>query len=447
MSSHEGLISGILAPTAALPHRGLSARASKRIRAVLAGRRGPFSLLLFCGPAVIASIAYVDPGNYATNIQAGAHYGFTLLWVVVAANLIAMLFQALSARLGIATGRNLAELSRDHLPRKLIWAMWIISEVAAIATDLAEFLGGALGFALLFRLPLIWGVVVTAIVTYTLLVLGGRGFRPMEMMIGAFVVVISLCYLIELFIAPVDWAAAGRGLVTPNLPDLGALMIAVGIIGATIMPHAIYLHSGLAAERLPDTTRVEKRRLLRYSNFEVIGALGVAGMVNAAMVVMAAAAFHRGHADVAEIQTAYHTLTPLLGGLAAGAFLVSLIASGVSSSVVGTMAGQLIMQGFVHRRIPMWLRRLVTMVPVLVIVASGIDTTRALVLSQVILSLALPVPMLTLLWFVSRRAVMGEFTIGWPTQALACIGAALVVALNLVLLADTCGSLISRFGT
>ncbi|MCC7182489.1 MAG: Nramp family divalent metal transporter [Rhodocyclaceae bacterium] len=422
------------------PDAAAVATERRRIRAALAGRiRGPFAPLLFLGPAVIASIAYVDPGNYATNIQAGARYGFALLWVVVAANLIAMLFQMLSARLGIATGKNLAEVSRDHLPRKLVWAMWIISEVAAMATDLAEFLGGAVGVALLFGVPLVWGMVATGIVTYVLLLLGGHGFRPMQLMIAGFVVIISLCYVIELFIAPVDWVAAGKGMVTPELPDIGALVIAVGIIGATIMPHAIFLHSGLTAERLPDATLAEKRMLVRYSNIEVVGALGLAGMVNMAMVIMAAAAFHRGNSEGAAIETAYHLLGPLLGGLAAVAFLVSLIASGVSSSVVGTMAGQLIMQGFVRMRIPIWLRRVVTMVPAFIVVAVGVDATRALVLSQVVLSIALPVPMLALLWFASRRAVMGDFTVGWPVRMITGAGAAIVLALNFVLLASVFG--------
>ncbi len=445
MDSPPDTLTGVRAGSRPLPDIGLSAHTPARIRAALAGRGGPFSFLLFLGPALIASIAYVDPGNYATNIQAGAHYGFALLWVIVAANLIAMLFQALSARLGIATGSNLAEVCRGHLPRKLVWVMWILAEIAAMATDLAEFLGGAIGFALLFGMPLIWGMGVTAFITYLLLVLAGRGFRPMELMIGTFVAIISLCYVIELFIAPVDWRAAGRGMVTPTLPDLDALLIAVSIIGATIMPHAIFLHSGLAAERVPDATLVEKRRLLRYSNIEVVVALGAAGMVNAAMVMMAAAAFHQGHPDVAEIGTAYHSLTPLLGPLAAGAFLVSLIASGISSSVVGTMAGQLIMQGFVHRHIPVWLRRVVTMVPAFIVVGMGVDTTRALVLSQVVLSVALPVPMLPLLWFVSRRALMGEFTIGLPLRVLASAGVLIVLALNLVLLLGAFGVPIPGF--
>lgn len=445
MTALEHAIRGVFAPVAASPDRASNARTSARIRSALAGRGGLRSRLLFLGPAVTASIAYLDPGNYATNIQAGARYGFSLLWVVIAANLIAMLFQALSARLGIATGRNLAEVSRDRLPRRLVWAMWLISEVAAMATDLAEFLGGALGFALLSGLPLVWAMLLTAIVTYLLLVLGSHGFRPMERMIGSFVVVISLCYLLEVFIAPVDWAAAGRGMVTPKLADLGALVIAVGIIGATIMPHALFLHSGLAAERVPLATPAEKRKLLHYSNLEVAGALGVAGMVNMAMVIMAAAAFHLGHPDVDRIETAYHSLTPLLGSLAASAFLVSLIASGISSSVVGTMAGQLIMQGFVHRRIPIWLRRAVTMLPAFAVVAWGVDATRALVLSQVVLSVALPVPILALLWFASRRAVMGEFAIGWPLRLTAAAGAAIVLGLNGALLLAAAGVPIPGF--
>lgn len=405
----------------------------------LAGRGGRMSFLLFAGPAVIASIAYMDPGNYATNIQAGAKYGFALLWVVLMANLIAMLFQSLSARLGIATGQNLAEVSRDNLPRPLVWVMWVISEIAAMATDLAEFLGGAIGLSLLFGLPLIWGMAVTAVITYAILMLGGRGFRPMELVIAAFVGIIGLCYLVELFIAPVDWAAAGSGFVTPALPDLGALTIAVGIIGATVMPHAIFLHSGLTAERMPGATLAQRRKLVRFSNVEVVVALAIAGMINAAMIIMAAAAFFEGKVEVAEIETAYLMLTPLLGGMAATVFLVSLIASGISSSVVGTMAGQVIMQGFLRFYVPIWVRRLVTMVPAFAVVAAGVNATDALVMSQVVLSIALPVPMLALVWFTAQRRVMGEFVASWPVRVLAAIGAAVVLTLNFVLLAGAFG--------
>lgn len=417
-----------------------SLRTQQGIASVLRGEaRGWRSRLFFAGPAIIASVAYMDPGNYATNIQAGARYGYALLWVVLLANLIAMLFQALSARLGIVTGKNLAEMSRDNLPRPLVWVMWAVSEVAAMATDLAEFLGGAIGLSLLFNLPLIVGMAITAIVTYGILIFESRGFRPMELIIGALVGVIGLCYLAEVLIAPVDWAAAGVGLMTPALPDSFALTIAVGIIGATVMPHAIYLHSGLMQSRAQPRDDQDRRKLLRFSNIEVVLALAVAGLVNMAMVMMAASAFHQGHSDVAEIETAYHTLTPLLGAAAAGIFLTSLIASGISSSVVGTMAGQMIMQGFLHIRVPVWLRRLVTMVPAFAVVAAGVNATQALVVSQVILSIALPVPMVALILFVTRRDIMGPFVVGPGVRALALIGAAAVLGLNFVLLAEFFG--------
>jgi manganese transport protein len=277
------------------------------------------------------------------------------------------------------------------------------------------------------------------VVTYGILMFEGRGFRPMELIIGALVAVIGLCYLIELFIAPVAWGEAANLMLTPQLRDAGALLIAVGIIGATVMPHAIYLHSGLTQNRAPHASIADQRRILRFSNIEVVLALAVAGMVNLAMVVMAAGAFHAGHSDVAEIETAYHLLTPLLGGAAASVFLVSLIASGVSSSVVGTMAGQMIMQGFIRMRIPIWLRRLVTMLPAFVVVAMGVNATTALVASQVILSIALPVPMIALVIFTRRADIMGEFANSRGIDLLAIGGAAIVLSLNFVLLAATFG--------
>jgi len=278
-------------------------------------------------------------------------------------------------------------------------------------------------------------MVITAVVTYAILIFERQGFRPMELIIGALVLVIGLSYLAEVIIAPIEWGSAARGLMTPALPDGTALMIAVGIIGATVMPHAIYLHSGLTQSRARITTDGERRKVLRFSNIEVVVALAVAGMVNIAMVMMAASAFHRGHAEVAEIETAYHTLTPLLGAAAAAIFLTSLIASGISSSVVGTMAGQMIMQGFLRVRVPIWLRRLVTMLPAFAVVAMGVNATDALVLSQVVLSIALPVPMLALLYFVSRRDIMGAFVAGPMARVLAGGGAIVVLGLNAVLLA------------
>src|SRR6202140_3920099 len=316
--------------------RSVSDSTTLAMQEILDGRRtGISGLLPFAGPAVVVSVAYMDPGNFATNIQAGARYGYSLLWVVLLANVIAMLFQALSAKLGIVTGCNLAELCRDYFPKPLVYLMWGVSEIAAMATDLAEFLGGAIGLSLLFHMPLLIGMIVTAIVTYALLFFEKAGYRPLELVIGALVGIIGLSYLAELFIAPVAWSGVGLHLFKLELPDAQAVTIAVGIIGATVMPHALFLHSGLTQSRMPPKTEAERKKLLKFSNWEVIIALTIAGMINMAMVIMAAGAFHAGHPDVAEIETAYHTLAPLLGIAAGGIFLFSLIASGIWGSVVG----------------------------------------------------------------------------------------------------------------
>jgi manganese transport protein len=350
-----------------------------------------------------------------------------------------MLFQALSAKLGIATGKNLAEMCREQFSRPTVYAMWGVSEVAAMATDLAEFLGGAIALSLLFKLPLIAGMLITAIVTYGILLFEKNGFRPMEIIIGALVGVIGLCYLAEMFIAPVAWGQVAFHSVIPTMPNAEALTISVGIVGATVMPHAIYLHSGLTQGRAPGANPRERRILLRFSNWEVVIALSIAGLINMAMVIMASSAFHAGHSDVAEIETAYHTLTPLLGAGAAAVFLISLISSGVSSSVVGTMAGQIIMQGFVGFRIPVWLRRLVTMVPAFIAVALGVNATQALVLSQVVLSFALPIPMVALVLFTRRKDIMGEFANSRLTDIAAVGGAIIILTLNVVLLLQIFG--------
>ena len=427
--------------------RGVTARTVAAGQEVLAGRRrGLRAALPFVGPAVVASVAYIDPGNFATNIQAGAQYGTTLLWVVVVANVIAMLFQALSAKLGIATGRSLAAECRERLPRPLVFGMWGVSELAAMATDLAEFLGGGIGLSLLLHIPLLAGLGITGVATYAMLMLGNRGFRPLELLIGGFVGLISVCYVVELAIAPPDWAEAARGAVVPVLPGGAGVALAVGMIGATVMPHVIYLHSALMAGRMPAANPAERRRLLRFSNREVLGALGLAGVVNMAMLAMAASAFHAGHPDVAEIETAYHTLGPLLGPAAASVFLLSLLASGFSSSVVGTLAGQSIMQDFVHWRIPLWLRRGVTMLPAFAVVALGLIATQALVGSQIVLSLALPVPMLALVWLTGRRDVMGAFVNGRATQAAAIAFTAIVLGLNALLVLQTAGVAIPGLG-
>jgi manganese transport protein len=412
------------------------------LRALSGKGTGLRRLLPFAGPAVIASVAYMDPGNFATNIQAGAKYNYDLLWVVVLASVIAMFFQALSAKLGIATGHNLAELSREHFPRPIVWAMWVASEIAAMATDLAEFLGCAIGFSLLIGMPLLVGMVVTGIATFAILSLQRKGFRPLELVIGGLVALIGASYLIELIIVPPDWAAIAFHSVVPRLDDVDSILLTVGLVGATVMPHAIYLHSGLTQDRIVPRNDAERRKLIRFSNREVVLALGLAGLVNMAMVAMAAAVFHDGvHDGVASIETAYHTLIPLMGIGAAAVFLTSLIVSGLSSSVVGTMAGQVVMQGFVRFHIPVWVRRVVTMVPSMVVVALGVDATHALVLSQVVLSLVLPVPMIALLILTRRLDVMGAYANGRLTSFAAIAAAVVVVGLNCLLILDTLGLL------
>ncbi|KVC84568.1 divalent metal cation transporter [Burkholderia ubonensis] len=419
-------------PAGSLALPGLSTeRTEHAARAALEGHRtGAAALLPFVGPAVIASIGYMDPGNFATNIQAGAAYGYRLLWVVLAANAIAMLFQAMSAKLGIVTGRNLAELCREHFPAPVVWGMWIASEVAAMATDLAEFLGGALAFGLLCHLSLLAGMVATGCATCAILALEKRGFRPLEAAIATLVGVIGACYLGELLIAPQDWPAAAFHLVVPQLPDHAALTIAVGIIGATIMPHTLYLHSGLTQGRTAPRNDAERRRLVRFSNREVVAALGLAGVVNLAMVMMAASAFHRSAPGMTDIGDAYHTLVPVLGPAAGALFLVALLTSGVSSSVVGTMAGQVVMQGFIRRRMPVWVRRAVTVAPAFAVVALGCDVTHAMVLSQVVLSFVLPMPMIALLMLSARGDVMGAHAMRAPLRIAAGAATVVIVALN-----------------
>ena len=425
---------------AAVHPSGVTGRTLQAGRESLRGRRrGIRGFLPFAGPAVIASIAYMDPGNFATNIQAGARHGYGLLWVVVLANLIAMLVQSLTARLGLVTGQSLATLSRVHFPRPVAAGMWVAAEIAAMATDLAETVGAAIGLSLLLGLPLLASLALTLVLTWALLGLQSRGFRPIELVIGGFVGLIGLCYVIELFISPPDWRLFAWHAVVPELRDRDAVTLAVGIVGATVMPHAIYLHAALMQGRIPARTKSETRTLIRYSNIEVLVALGFAGLVNMAMVAMAASMFHDGHSEIASIETAYRTLLPLMGGFAAWVFMASLLGSGLSSSVVGTMAGQSIMADFLRIRLPLWVRRVVTMVPAFAVVAWGADPTEALVISQVVLSLALPVPMIALLLLVFRADLMGEFRPGPVARAASVLAAMAVLGLNVVLLAEMAG--------
>lgn len=412
--------------------------------AVLRGtaRQGRLARLFpFLGPAFIASVAYIDPGNFATNIQGGAQFGYMLIWVIIASNLMAMLIQSLSAKLGIATGRNLPELIRDQFPRPVVLALWLMAEVAAMATDLAEFLGAAVGFNLLFGLPLLWAGLLTGLTTFVILSLQRLGFRPLEAVISGFVGVIGLCYIAETVLGKPDFVQAGGALLAPRLAGGESILLASGILGATVMPHVVYLHSALTQDRIVARDSRHALRIFRFELADVFIAMGIAGFTNAAMLMMAAATFWATGRQVTAgddlIQEAYRTLTPLLGGSASTIFAISLLASGLSSSTVGTMAGQVIMQGFLQWRIPVWLRRAITMLPALAVIAIGVDPTRTLVISQVVLSFCLPFALIPLVMFTRRRDLMGNLTNLRLTTLVAGLVVMLIVALNGFLLYQT----------
>ena len=403
-------------------------------------RRGLGRLLPFLGPAFIASVAYIDPGNYATNIQGGAQFGYTLLWVIVASNLMAMLIQALSAKLGIATGANLAEQCRRQFPRPVVWGMWVLMEFVAMATDLAEFLGAALGFNLLFGIPLWLAGILTAIATFLILGLERYGFRPLEAVITALVGIVAVSYLVETILDRPNWGDVLFHSVVPQFSGAESVLLATGILGATVMPHAIFLHSALIQNRVKVSNPGQLRRLYRFEMADVLIAMSVAGLVNMAMLVMAAATFfNQGLTQIGTIEEAHRTLQPLLGSAASWVFAISLLASGLSSSSVGTMAGQIIMQGFLHWHIPVWIRRLVTMTPSLVVIALGLDPTRTLVISQVVLSFGLPFAVIPLVMFTSRSKLMGVLVNRRFTTILASVVAAVIIVLNVYLLYQTFG--------
>jgi manganese transport protein len=388
-------------------------------------------ILPFMGPAFIASVAYMDPGNFATNIQGGAQFGYILLWVIVASNLMAMLVQALSAKLGIATGANLAEHCRRQFPRPVVLGMWIIMELVVMATDLAEFLGAALGFHLLFGMPLPLAGILTGIVTFLILGLDRYGFRPLEITIGLLIGVVAISYVVETILDRPDWRLVAFHAVVPQFAGPESVLVATGILGATVMPHAIFLHSALTQQRIVVNDSVQMRRLYRFELIDVLVAMGLASLINMSMLIMAAATFYQtGMTHIATIEEAYRTLEPLLGPAASVIFAVSLLAAGLSSSSVGTMAGQIIMQGFLNWHMAPWLRRLITMAPALYVIIAGYDPTMTLVLSQVVLSFGLPFAIIPLVLFTRRRDIMGDMVNRPITTALAAIVAGLVVALN-----------------
>jgi manganese transport protein len=392
-------------------------------------------LLPFLGPAFIASVAYVDPGNFATNIEGGARFGYLLIWVIVASNIMAMIIQVLSAKLGIATGRNLAELCREQYSRPVVIAMWIVMEIAAMATDLAEFIGAAIGFNLLFGMPLFAAGVLTAAVTFLILGFERSGFRSLEGVISLLVGVVAVSYLAELVFSRPDPIEILRGAFIPRFEGTESVLIATGILGATMMPHAIYLHSALTQGRIVVHDPVKLKRLFRFELMDVLIAMTIAGFVNVAMMVTAASTFFKaGLTSVSTLEEAHRTLQPLLGAAAGWVFAIALLASGLSSSSVGTMAGQIIMQGFIRKRISPLLRRALTMLPSLAVIAIGLNPTRTLVISQVILSFGLPFAVVPLVMFTRRRDLMGVLVNTRATTAAATVIAGFIILLNLYLI-------------
>jgi manganese transport protein len=398
------------------------------------------TILPFLGPAFIACVAYIDPGNFATNIAGGSKFGLTLVWVIVASNLMAMLIQTLSAKLGIATGRNLPEVCRERFSRRTSIGLWIQAEVIAMATDLAEFLGAALGLKLLLGIPLFPAAVITGVTTFAILGLQRFGFRTFEAVITAFVFVIGICYLAELWLAHPPFLAVLHHAVVPGFKGQESVLVAVGILGATVMPHVIYLHSALTQHRIVPRSEREARTIYRYTRIDVLIAMSIAGLINIAMLVIAATVFfNSGLTNVSSLEGAHRTLEPILGGASSVLFALALTASGLSSSTVGTLSGQIVMQGFVGWRIPVFVRRLVTMVPAFVVIGLGLDPSRTLVLSQVVLSFGIPFALIPLVMFTSRRELMGPLVNHRPTIVAAVGVAALISGLNVFLLAQTFG--------
>jgi manganese transport protein len=397
-------------------------------------------ILPFLGPAFIACVAYIDPGNFATNIAGGSRFGYTLLWVIVASNLMAMLIQTLSAKLGIATGRNLPEVCRERFSPRTSMLLWLQAEAIAMATDLAEFLGAAIGFHLLLGIGLFPAAVVTGIAAFLILGLQRFGFRPLEATIAAIVGVIGACYVAELVWASPALGSVASHAVVPQFAGSESILLAVGILGATVMPHVIYLHSALTQNRIRPKTDADARRLMRYTRIDVVIAMSIAGLINMAMLVMAASTFFQsGDRGVDTLEGAHSTLAPLLGGASSTLFALALLGSGLSSSAVGTLSGQVVMQGFIKRRIPIFVRRAVTMAPAFVVIGIGLDPSRTLVLSQVVLSFGIPFALIPLVLFTSRRDIMGTLVNHKGTTAAAVVIAGLIISLNIFLLGQTLG--------
>lgn len=407
-------------------------------QAVLRGDvKGLKRILPFLGPAFIAGVAYIDPGNFATNITAGSKYGYMLLWVIAFSNLMAVLIQSLSAKLGIATGKNLPEVAHDRFSKPVSIFLWIQSELVIIATDLAEFIGAALGLYLIFGLPLLPAALITAVGSFAILELQRRGYRSFEAVIAALVMIVVLAFALQTFLAKPEWAKVLGGLVTPKFDGIQSIVLAAGILGATVMPHAIYLHSSLTQNRIVGKNELEKRKIFKFELIDIIIAMVIAGAINMSMLVIASSVFYKHGLVVEDLDVAFREFYTHIGPAAAISFGLGLLIAGLSSSSVGTLSGDVVMQGFINKRINLYLRRAITMIPPLLIIMLGTNPTSALVISQVILSFGIIFALVPLILFTSNRQIMGELVNHRITSIISWIVAGFVVCLNLFLLIDT----------
>ncbi|CAH0200597.1 Nramp family divalent metal transporter [Peribacillus sp. Bi134] len=399
--------------------------------------RGIKKLLPYLGPAFIAAVAYIDPGNYATNITAGSKYGYTLLWVIFASNLMAVLIQSLSAKLGIATGKNLPELCREKFSKKTSFFLWIQAEAVIMATDLAEFIGAALGIYLLFDLPLITSAIIAAIGSFAILEIQRRGYRTFEALITVMIFVVVIAFGAQVFYAKPDTSAVVLGLFTPKFEGVDSILLSAGMLGATVMPHAIYLHSSLTQRRIVGVNDLERKRIYRFELIDIVIAMLIAGAINAAMVIVSAALFHKNGALVEDLDVAYQQFGAMLGPSVAMFFGIGLLFAGLSSSSVGVMTGDVVMQGFIKRHIPIYLRRIITTVPPLLIILWGVNPSKALVMSQVVLSFGIAFALVPLILFTSNKKIMGSLVNHKITSSVAWLIAVLIIGLNLFLLYET----------
>jgi len=399
--------------------------------------RGLKQLLPFLGPAFIAAVAYIDPGNYATNFSAGSAYGYKLLWVILASNLMAVLIQMMSAKLGIATGRNLPEVSRERFSKKTSIFLWIQAELVIMATDLAEFIGAALGLYLLFDIPMIAAALIAAVGSFAILELQRRGVRPLEAIITGMIFIVVIAFGIQVFFAEPEAGPIIQGLFTPKFEGVDSILLSAGMLGATVMPHAIYLHSGLTSRRIIGKNEKERKKIFKFEVIDVIIAMVIAGGINASMLIVAAALFNKEGIHVEDLEAAFNQFDSLLGPTTAILFGIGLLSAGLSSSSVGTMTGDIVMQGYINKKIPIYLRRLITMTPPLAIIIMGVNPSKALVMSQVILSFGIAFALIPLIIFTSNKKLMGSLVNRKVTTVIAWLIALLIICLNIFLLYQT----------